>query len=235
MVKIGIQIDQLSETRKAILTGIKKEGSTTIAELSSQLNMTKEAVRKHLIQLRAEGWVKKNAKRHLGRWNGRPSKYYSLTLDGEHLFPKDYDTLTVEVIDKIADEIGFDGLIKILGSMTNARVKEWEPKLQGLSLEQKLEKLKGFYLKNDQYMKISMSENSISLVEENCPFLNVAMNRPKLCSVTVSTLSRLLGYRVIREEQFQNGDGRCVFRVLLDQPIDEDFDFELEEESEFIS
>jgi hypothetical protein len=44
-------------------------------------------------------------------------------------------------------------------------------------------------------------------------------------------LSRLLGYTVTREKRFQNGDGRCVFRVHLDQPINSDaFRFAFEEE-----
>jgi predicted ArsR family transcriptional regulator len=69
------------------------------------------------------------------------------------------------------------------------------------------------------------------LVEKNCPFLNVATRRPALCSVTVSTLSRLLGQTVTREKRFQNGDGRCVFRVHLDQPLNpETFRFAFEDE-----
>lgn len=73
------------------------------------------------------------------------------------------------------------------------------------------------------------SGDRLSLIEHNCPFFNVAKRRPVLCSVTVSMLTRLLGYRVVREERFQNGDGRCVFRVLLDQPIDDSsFKFALE-------
>ena len=56
------------------------------------------------------------------------------------------------------------------------------------------------------------------LVEHNCPFLNVALERPVVCSVTVSLLSRLLGFEVVREEKFQAGDGRCAFRVLTDRP-----------------
>ena len=58
------------------------------------------------------------------------------------------------------------------------------------------------------------------LVERNCPFLNTAMRRPALCSVSVNALTRLLGVRVEREEKFQNGDGRCVFRVHAAQPVD---------------
>jgi predicted ArsR family transcriptional regulator len=56
-------------------------------------------------------------------------------------------------------------------------------------------------------------------VENNCPFLNVAAQQPALCSVTVSTLTRLLGLQVTREERFQSGHGRCVFRVHTDKPV----------------
>ena len=54
------------------------------------------------------------------------------------------------------------------------------------------------------------------------PFLNVATERPAVCSVSVSLLSQLLGVEVVREERFQDGDGRCVFRVYEDRPIPED-------------
>ena len=57
------------------------------------------------------------------------------------------------------------------------------------------------------------------VIERNCPYLNAAMKRPALCSVTVNSLTRLLGVRVDREERFQNGDGRCVFRVYADEPV----------------
>jgi predicted ArsR family transcriptional regulator len=64
--------------------------------------------------------------------------------------------------------------------------------------------------------------------ERNCPFLNVARAHPAICSVSVNTLERLLGFRVIREQRFQAGDGRCVFRVQLDQPRSPGKDFTLE-------
>jgi predicted ArsR family transcriptional regulator len=53
------------------------------------------------------------------------------------------------------------------------------------------------------------------------------MRRPALCSVSVSALTRLLGVRVHREEKFQNGDGRCVFRVHANEPVT-DWTFTLE-------
>lgn len=220
---MGLSVEQLSETRQMILRTLKCKGSATIAELASQLEMTREAVRQQLLQLEHEGWIKGFLKRDSGNGGGRPSMHYSLTPEGDHLFPKHYDSLTLEVIDTVANQLGGEALQQVLSKMTEARVREWEPRLHGLDLAERVEVLKEIYLKNDSFMDVENSGDRLSLIERNCPFFNVAKQRPALCSVTVSMLTRLLGHRVIREERFQNGDGRCVFRVLLDEPIGEDF------------
>lgn len=213
-------IEQLSETRQTILFAIKHNGPITILELASRLKMTREAVRMQLVQLENEGWIEKRTKRDIGYEGGRPSMYYSLTTEGEHLFPKHYDFLTVEVLDTVAEQLGAEALNQILATMTQARIREWEPRLHGLNLEERIEALKEIYLTEDAFMDVEASGDRLALVERNCPFLNVAKRRPVLCSVTVSMLTQLLGYRVVREERFQQGDGRCVFRVMLDQPVD---------------
>ncbi|MCG8432716.1 MAG: DNA-binding protein, partial [Gammaproteobacteria bacterium] len=57
------------------------------------------------------------------------------------------------------------------------------------------------------------------------PFLNVAMKEPRLCSLTISTMKRLLGVEVERTDRFQNGDGRCVFRIHANKPVAKKFRF----------
>lgn len=228
---MSIHLQQLPETRQTILLALKHGGPATIAELASRLRMTREAVRQQLLLLEGVGWIEKSVQRREGASSGggRPSMRYRITPSGEHLFPKHYDALTMEVLDTVADQFGAEAMHRILRSMTEARVREWEPRLAGMSLTERVAALKGIYLAEDSYMDVEQTEDRLSLVERNCPFYNVASRRPALCSVTVSTLSRLLGYRVVREESFQNGDGRCVFRVLKDQPIDPDgLAFELE-------
>ncbi|MDQ0201131.1 helix-turn-helix transcriptional regulator [Neobacillus ginsengisoli] len=216
---MGLSIEQLPETRQTILRTLKCDGPATIAELASRLEMTREAIRQHLLQLEYEGWIGRNLKRDPGNGGGRPSTCYSLTSEGDHLFPKHYDSLTVEVLDTVADQLGPEALIQVLSMMTEARVREWETRLKGLSLTERIEALKEIYLEDDSFMEVDHSGDGLYLIERNCPFLNVAKRRPILCSVTVTALTRLLGYRVIRQERFQNGDGRCAFRVLLNEPI----------------
>jgi predicted ArsR family transcriptional regulator len=164
---------------------------------------------------------------------GRPTTAYILSPAGDHLFPKAYDELAVELIDTLGAALGPEALRQVLTSFTDENVRQWQPQLQDKSLLDRLEALKGVYLENDPYMELDWDEDSseLRLVERNCPFLNVANRRPALCSVTVSTLSRLLGHRVVREKRFQNGDGRCVFHVRLDQPLNPPaFRFAFEEE-----
>jgi predicted ArsR family transcriptional regulator len=155
-----------------------------------------------------------------------------LTPSGDHLFPKSYDELAVELIDTLADRPGQPALRQVLGALTDKRVREWEPRLQGKPLAERVAALQAVYRDGDPYMSVEIGRNGIRLIERNCLFLNVASRRPALCSVTVSTLERLLGVKVVREERFQSGHGRCVFRVLTDEPIDpRRFRFALEGET----
>lgn len=160
---------------------------------------------------------------------GRPATIYRLSEAGDHLFPKHYDNLTIDMLDAVAEEIGKDALTRILARLADDKAETFGAGLRGLTLEQKVNALKSWYFEGDPYMDIETGSGSIRLVERNCPFLNTAIRRPMLCSISVNALTRVLGYRVVRDEKFQNGDGRCVFRVLEDQPVDSDsWEFKLE-------
>jgi predicted ArsR family transcriptional regulator len=198
------------------------------------MNLTGEAVRQQLLQLHREGWIESRTVREAGDRAriGRPATLYRLTPAGDHLFPKGYDMLALTIIDKVVEELGADAARRVLASITESRVRELAPRLAGMSLEQRIEALRDLYLNDDPYMQSEKVEGGYRLVERNCPFYNTAMARPVLCSVSVNSLSRLLGVRVVREQKFQDGDGQCVFRVFDQEPIDPEGAFMLESEME---
>lgn len=222
MADATVRIANTSDVQQQILAFIKQQRETTTAAIAKHLNVTYEAVRQQLRQLESGQLVISYKQRDENQRKGRPTQYYTLSAAAEHLFPKAYDELAVELIDRVAATLGPDALREVLASFADANVREWKPRLQNMSLKERLEALKSVYFEDDAFMQVAIDESSdeIRLIERNCPFLNVASRRPALCSVTVSTLSQLLGYRVVREKRFQNGDGRCVFRVCLDKPID---------------
>jgi predicted ArsR family transcriptional regulator len=233
MTSMANNVENISDVQQQILTFIKQQGEMTNAAIAERLNVSYEAVRQQLRQLEAAQLVVPRKKRLEGQRVGRLTKVYTLSATGDHLFPKAYDALAVELIDTLAAALGPEALRQVLATFTDENVRQWTPHLQDKSLLDRLEALKGIYLEDDAYMAVDQDEVSgeLRLVERNCPFLNVASRRPALCSVTVSALSRLLGYTVTREKRFQNGDGRCVFRVHPDQPVNTDtFRFAFEEE-----
>lgn len=214
-----MNFESLSHMRRAILLLLKQDGPTTMAKLSSRLKVTKEAVRQQLALLHKEGWIQKEVVREAKARSGRPTVKYQLTAAGDHVFPKAYDALAVELLETVGRKLGPEALRELLAAFTETRVKKWQPLLEGKTLPEKLKALKELYLTKDPFTSVEEIPGGYRLVENNCPFLNVAAQQPALCSVTVSMLTRLLGAKVVREERFQSGNGRCVFRVIADKPV----------------
>ncbi|HEY8131595.1 MAG TPA: replication-relaxation family protein [Thermoanaerobaculia bacterium] len=227
-----ITVDQLPDSRRAILLALKRQGPATIAQLAAQLQLTGEAIRQQLLQLQREGWIEAKVTRSLDRGRtGRPATSYHLTEAGDHLFPKHYDALNVAMMDAITEELGPEALKRILARISDEKAAVTEAALGSLPLTARMQALKDWYLKNDPHMELEQVEDGFRLIERNCPFINTAMNRPSLCSVTVNALTKVLGMRVDREEKFQNGDGRCIFRVHVNEPVDPaTWEFRLESE-----
>src|SRR6476469_3880969 len=138
-----ISVDQLPDSRRAILLALKRQGPSTIAQLAHQLQLTGEAVRQQLLQLQREGWIESRVARgdERGR-TGRPATRYNLTEAGGHLFPKSYELLNVAVIDAVAEELGPDAAVRVLKRVCDDRVAVEEKTIQGMALESRVEALK---------------------------------------------------------------------------------------------
>ena len=217
---MGEALAQLPDSRRAILTELKSRRTATISQLAGVLNLTGEAVRQQLLLLQQEGWVAPlREPRNGNHRTGRPASKFQLTTDGDDLFPKSYDDLASDVL-SVVDELGSDVARRFFGRLTDERVTAAEPSVRDLPLPAKVDALKAFYVAGDPYMDAETTGDGFRLIERNCPYFNVAMQRPGICSVSVNALTRLLGVRVVREEAFQRGDGRCVFRILANEPVD---------------
>ena len=227
----------------ALLQVLKRRGPLTIRALADELDITYEAVRQQIAELLRAGWVRSAATgarrggdgaiRHRDdrtdpKKRGPASREYRLSAAAEHLFPKHYDELSIELVQQVHESFGGAGIVEILARMTDARVRRWAPLLQGLTVKEKVKALCALYEDKDAYMQLDWREDAPALIEHNCPFFNVAQKHPAICSVSVNALERLLGCKVVREQSFQAGHGRCVFRLRLEQPHSQNAAFALE-------
>lgn len=137
--------------------------------------------------------------------SGRPAIEYCLAPLADDLFPKSYAQLAVTLFDELSDAED------ILARITDARVN-------GLR-KSNVEALRSIDRADDPFIELEKSERGYRLIERNCPYLQFAIERPLLCSTSVSALRRLTKAEVVREERFQDSDGRCVFHIYTDAPL----------------
>lgn len=192
-----------------------------MADLATELGLSGEAVRQQLAGPERDLWIERVNRPRSGE-AGRPASRYRLTVRGEQLFPKDDGSLAIALIDAIRSELGDNALTQVLGRLTDTRVTALTPAQEGAgpALDGRIDALRAIYSSGDPYVEVEKTEDGYRLTERNCPFLDVALQHPLLCSSTVSVLSRLVGRRVVRERRFQDGHGCCVFRIYAKQTMD---------------
>src|SRR5438132_4665402 len=100
-----------SSPRAEVLRFIQRQGSASIKELEGALGVTTTAVREQVAHLLHEGFLQ--ATRVRGEV-GRPYYVYSLTAKAQDLFPKDYATLAVLLLEETLATGGQEGLRAVL-------------------------------------------------------------------------------------------------------------------------
>jgi len=212
LVRDSAILDELSESGRRVLAVIKEQSTASISEVARALGVSHEAARKHVFELQRRGWIGTTCAVEEAEpaAPGRPAAKYCLTPSGENLFPKDYASLAVTLIDRFgADALVAitDGLVAKLRAGTSAEA----------SLAQRMAAAREVYIEGDPYTAVEQRGDDFVMIEKNCPFLDVAIERPAICSTTVSALRRFTGRQVVRERRFQDGDGRCEFHVRGDR------------------
>jgi predicted ArsR family transcriptional regulator len=218
------------DIRRRILEFLKSRGRASIDEVADRFRIGHEGARKQLNLMEGHGWVERagDAPENSGRGRGRPRMLYRVSPAGEHVFPKAYDRLSMALFTSLAEQGRPDTLRQVLASLADKQVAAWKPALEGKTPKEKLKALRDLYQEDDPFMSVEERDGDLVLIERNCPFLSVALSHPALCSLSVMTLERLLERPVVREERFQAGHGRCMFRVKVDAPAPK-ADFRLED------
>ena len=119
-----------------------------------------------------------------------------------------------DLLVKLLDGVQPESLSAVLGHMTDRIVADLLPRVDAVPLEEQMDVLRSIYSDGDPFAEVERRGDDFVLVEQNCPYLTAAMQRPEICSMTVSALRRLTGgCEVVRERRIQEGHGRCEFHV----------------------
>ncbi|CAM4240763.1 helix-turn-helix transcriptional regulator [Paenibacillus endophyticus] len=209
-VKKTVQGEQ--STRERILLLLKTEGRMYAGDLSSKLELTEMAIRRHMYGLESEGSVQIVSVRQA---MGRPLHAYELTAEADELFPKNYHLLALDLLDELADDPDTAVLIDRMFEGRKKKLQDrYEARMTGKSLKDKVNELAIIQNAGGYMAEVEpQSDGSFKLYEYNCPIAQVAGKYIQACTCELSLFRTLLDAPVERTECLAKGGGKCSYHI----------------------
>jgi DeoR family suf operon transcriptional repressor len=222
---------QQSSTKQEILEYLLKHSQATAFELSEVLNVSPQAIRRHLKDLEADELIVYSSIAQAGM--GRPQHVYQLSRQGrERLhrtvsdrFGDGYGEFAVSLLDTLAETVGHDQFRTILQKQWERKAQEYRDRLGNGSLKQRVEtlvelrKAEGFMA---EYHTVDADDEDAAdrlgdrfvLIEHNCAISNVAESFPSVCGHELEMFAAVLpDCTVERTHWIINGEHRCGYLV----------------------
>lgn len=205
----------MSGTREHILNLIKSRGQATTAELAETLSISPVSVRHHLSSLMAEGLVQSQEVRH---GVGRPHLAYTLTEAALERFPAKYLRLSGRLLDELKASLPPQALEDMFARMATGMVAEYQHRLDGRSLEEKMELLMELLGTEGFMARWNQTGETISLTEYHCPYLHIGQRHPEVCAIDQTVIKQVLNANVEKTTCVLKGDDHCVFVITPERP-----------------
>jgi DeoR family transcriptional regulator, suf operon transcriptional repressor len=210
-------------TKQDILNLLLKQGQSTAQTLAESLEISPQAIRRHLKDLQDEGLIEHEAVQ-VGM--GRPNYRYKLSKAGRDQFPDRYDTFAVSLLDTLADTIDKTQFNDILRKQWERKALEYRERVGSGSLEERvarlvdLRKAEGYmaeyHLVEDliESEAQSLAQPSYIITEYNCAISHIAESFPSVCGHELEMFAIALeGCRVERTHWMVNGEHQCGYLV----------------------
>lgn len=190
------------------------KGGLTIDELAQRLEISRSAVKQHLIGLERNGYVARSTSRKTG---GRPGQLYVLTDNGVETFPKKYSWFSRVLFTSLCQRIGKEQLGPYMYELGVDMSAAAIPRLVGKTrLERIVEIVK--IMNETGFVAKVVSPNkgdSLPRVEcKNCVYHDLAKDHAEVCQFDLGFLSGLMGASVEHQECMQRGGEACRFRFV---------------------
>ncbi len=203
--------DQDMPTRKMILTLIKTKGSLSVADLANALEITEMAVRRHIHTLERDRFIKSTLVRQP---MGRPTHLYSLTPLADEIFPRNYQKLTLDLLEELSQEAGEDTVNQLFKGRQRKLQGIYESKMEGKNLQQRVSELASIQNEGGYMAEWEKdADGNFVLKEFNCPIAQVANHYDQACHCELSLFKELLETNVERTECLAKGGNKCVYLI----------------------
>lgn len=216
-----------TSTKQDILEYLLKHSQATALELAEALDISPQAIRRHLKDLEAEKLILYSTSVQAGM--GRPQHVYQLSSQGRDRLQKTvsdrfgdgHNNFAVSLLDTLAETVGDDQFKTILQKQWERKAQEYRDRLGKGAVQERLAKLvelrkaEGFMA---EYHPVDSSDRSpgerFIFMEHNCAISNVAESFPSICGHELEMFAAVLpDCTVERTHWLINGEHRCGYLV----------------------
>lgn len=208
---------QHPSTKQDILHHLLKQGRSTAQALADSLNISAQAIRRHLKDLEAEGLIEHQV---VQVRTGRPNYYYELSRAGRGQLPDRYDDFALSLLDTLAETVGRDQVNVILQKQWQRKALEYRDRLGQGSLQERVANLvelrqaEGFMAEWHFVEPADQSADRFIVTEYNCAISHVAESFPSVCGHELEMFALALqDCQVERTHWLVNGEHRCGYLI----------------------
>lgn len=206
----------LPSTKLNILQTLLKQGQATAKQIAKELDLSTQAIRRHLNELEADGSIEHHA---VQQGMGRPQHLYQLSSAGrDRLSPQKYSEFAVNFLDTLAETVGKEQVSRVLEKQWQRKAAEYRARLGKGNLKQRISKL--VQLRQEEGYMAELLQASppqkqeYVLVEHNCAISDVAESYPSICGHELEMFAAVLPDCIVQRTQWINdGEHRCGYSI----------------------
>lgn len=200
--------------RGQILLELKRHQPLTAKALADHHGVSPTAVRRHLKELELEQLV---VYRREQRGQGAPTFAYSLTPDGEALFPKRYEEALTAALEFVERHGGRQAVSRFFAEHFGEEAEKLKARLSEATLEERLAVVAELLSRQGFMAEWTSGEAGVRIAEHNCAMHAVAERFPEVCHEELQFLKEVLGRDVERKSHIVAGCNACEYSVGLVQ------------------
>ncbi|MDB9528713.1 iron-sulfur cluster biosynthesis transcriptional regulator SufR [Oscillatoria sp. CS-180] len=211
---------QPPSTKDDILQALLKQGETSAQSLAEPLDVSVQAIRRHLKDLTTEELIEHRA---VQEGMGRPNYLYRLSRKGRDRFPAQYDEFAISLLDTMADSLGKDQVQTILQKQWQRKAEEYRRLVGVGALADRVARLVELrqaegYMAEWHEVTPDNEVRTIApcyiITEYNCAISHIAETFPSVCGHELEMFQMALpDCSVQRTHWLAQGEHRCGYLV----------------------
>jgi len=206
-------MQSMQPTRRRILELLRDCQGTTVDDLASTIGLTTATVRHHLDILAQEGLVEMQKAQHRGT-PGRPQHVWTLTPCALERFPKNYQSLSLMLLDEIQGSLPPDVAERISQGVAERMAAQAHINAHA-SPEQRMTAAVDYLNTCGYVADWVQEENQFVLRTRNCPYHEVSVRHSELCNMDLMLVAKLLGTQPQVRERMSDGGTACCYVIKI--------------------